>query len=56
MPSADMEQLLIVPTCQHAVMDLVQVGEPIEQEKDKLLEQVGVRWMAVGGGTLAGFR
>lgn len=32
--------LLIVPTCQHSKMDLVQTGEAVEAEKDALLEQV----------------
>eukprot|EP00798_Chlamydomonas_sp_ICE-L_P002363 gene2363-8671_t len=39
LPTADLEKLLVVPTCQKAVMDLVQMGEPVEVEKDKLLEQ-----------------
>eukprot|EP00195_Chlamydomonas_chlamydogama_P015190 CAMPEP_0202889956 /NCGR_PEP_ID=MMETSP1392-20130828/492_1 /ASSEMBLY_ACC=CAM_ASM_000868 /TAXON_ID=225041 /ORGANISM="Chlamydomonas chlamydogama, Strain SAG 11-48b" /LENGTH=136 /DNA_ID=CAMNT_0049573411 /DNA_START=46 /DNA_END=453 /DNA_ORIENTATION=+ len=38
-PKVDVSKLLIVPTCQHAAMDLVQVGEPVDVEKDKLLEQ-----------------
>lgn len=42
LPSADISKLLIVPTCQRAVMDLVQTGEQVEHEKDKLLEQVGL--------------
>ncbi len=32
--------LLIVPTCQHSKMDLVQTGEAVEEEKDDLLEKV----------------
>ena len=32
--------LLIVPTCQHSKMDLVQTGEAVEEEKDALLEKV----------------
>ena len=32
--------LLIVPTCQHSKMDLVQTGEVVEEEKDALLENV----------------
>ncbi len=32
--------LLIVPTCQHSKMDLVQTGEAVEEEKDTLLEKV----------------
>jgi hypothetical protein len=39
-PGVDLEKLLIVPTCQHAAMDLVQTGEPVDEEKDKLLEKV----------------
>ena len=41
LPGADLSHLLIVPTCQRAVMDLVKTGEEVEVEKDKLLEQVG---------------
>lgn len=33
--------LLVIPTCQHAKMDLVQTGENVEVEKDRLLENVG---------------
>ncbi len=32
--------LLIIPTCQHSKMDLVQTGEAAEEEKDSLLEKV----------------
>ena len=32
--------LLIIPTSQHSVLDLVRVGDQIEQEKDELLEKV----------------
>ena len=32
--------LLILPTCQHAKMDLVQTGQLVEDEKDALLEKV----------------
>lgn len=32
--------LLLVPTCQHSKMDLVQTGEAVEEEKDTLLETV----------------
>ena len=31
--------MLIIPTCQHADMDLVQRGERVEDEKDRLLER-----------------
>ena len=34
------EGLLILPTCQHAKMDLVQTGQAVEDEKDALLEKV----------------
>eukprot|EP00245_Coleochaete_scutata_P002668 TRINITY_DN13625_c0_g1_i2.p1 TRINITY_DN13625_c0_g1~~TRINITY_DN13625_c0_g1_i2.p1 ORF type:complete len:181 (+),score=38.00 TRINITY_DN13625_c0_g1_i2:110-652(+) len=42
-PGVDVVDLLIVPTCQNAEVDLVQVGEVIEKEKDRLLE-VFVDW------------
>lgn len=32
--------LLVIPTCQHAELDLVQTGENVEEEKDRLLENV----------------
>ncbi len=32
--------MLVVPTCQHATLDLVQRGEKVEEEKDRLLERV----------------
>lgn len=32
--------LLVIPTCQHAQLDLVQTGEKVEEEKDRLLENV----------------
>uniref|UniRef100_A0A7S0RSJ5 Methylmalonic aciduria and homocystinuria type D protein n=1 Tax=Chlamydomonas leiostraca TaxID=1034604 RepID=A0A7S0RSJ5_9CHLO len=38
-PSVDLDKLLIVPTCQHAAMDLVQTGETVDVEKDNLLEK-----------------
>lgn len=38
----DTTRLLIVPTCQHAAMDLVQTGEKVDVEKDLLLEKVCV--------------
>ncbi|KAH7620857.1 putative Cobalamin trafficking protein CblD [Nannochloris sp. 'desiccata'] len=31
--------LLIIPTCQHSEVDLVQRGERVENEKDRLLER-----------------
>lgn len=39
-PGVDVEDLVIIPTCQHAIHDLVQMGQEIEQEKDRLLEVV----------------
>ena len=41
-PKASLERLLIVPTCQHAEVDLVRTGEAVEGEKDRLLERVSV--------------
>lgn len=42
-PQVDLDRLLIVPTCQHAAMDLVQTGERVDVEKDNLLEKVSCR-------------
>ncbi len=39
------DDLLIVPTRQQAQVDLVRTGETVEDEKDKLLEQVRVLGM-----------
>jgi hypothetical protein len=41
-PDGPLEGLLVVPTCQQAERDLVQTGEKIETEKDRLLERVSV--------------
>lgn len=41
-PGVDLEKMLVVPTCQRSAMDLVQVGEPVDVEKDNLLEKVGI--------------
>ena len=41
LPGVDLSKILIVPTCQRSAMDLVKVGEDVDIEKDKLLEQVG---------------
>jgi len=38
-PSIDLEGVLVIPTCQRSVVDLVQMGEAIETEKDRLLER-----------------
>ena len=46
---ANLDAMLIVPTCQHATVDLVQTGEAIEQEKDFCLERfMEVRGAAAG--------
>ena len=37
----DLSQVLIIPTCQQAGVDLVNTGEKVEQHKDNLLERVG---------------
>jgi hypothetical protein len=39
-PAVNLESMLIVPTCQHAEVDLVNTGERVDQEKDLLLERV----------------
>jgi hypothetical protein len=39
----DLTKLLVIPTCQRAAMDLVQTGEDVEMEKDRLLEQVIIK-------------
>lgn len=39
-PGQDPSSLLIVPTCQNSDVDLVRVGDEIEEEKDRLLEVV----------------
>eukprot|EP00271_Cylindrocystis_brebissonii_P022042 TRINITY_DN8252_c0_g1_i3.p1 TRINITY_DN8252_c0_g1~~TRINITY_DN8252_c0_g1_i3.p1 ORF type:complete len:183 (-),score=18.03 TRINITY_DN8252_c0_g1_i3:787-1335(-) len=38
-PGEDVASMLIVPTCQHACVDLVHLGEAVEKEKDHLLEE-----------------
>lgn len=38
-PGVDVSKLLVVPTCQHAKIDLVNYGDHVENEKDQLLEQ-----------------
>mmetsp|Transcript_12565 Transcript_12565/g.45835 ORF Transcript_12565/g.45835 Transcript_12565/m.45835 type:complete len:173 (+) Transcript_12565:162-680(+) len=37
-PKVDVEKMLVVPTCQHSKLDIVQVGEAVEDEKNRLLE------------------
>lgn len=39
-PDVELEGMLVVPTCQRSDVDLVQMGEAIETEKDRLLERV----------------
>ncbi|KAL4427793.1 hypothetical protein ABPG75_001882 [Micractinium tetrahymenae] len=38
-PGTPLDGMLVIPTCQHAQVDLVQMGERVEQEKDRLLER-----------------
>ena len=38
--SARLAGMLVIPTCQQAGLDLVQMGERVEGEKDRLLERV----------------
>ncbi len=38
-PRAELAGILVMPTCQRATVDLVRVGDEIEQEKDRLLER-----------------
>lgn len=42
-PDQDVANMLIVPTCQKTVVDLVNRGETVEQEKDHCLERF-VKW------------
>lgn len=42
-PGLDLSDMLIVPTCQRSVLDLVQTGEDVEAEKDFCLERF-VEW------------
>jgi hypothetical protein len=42
-PDQDFTDMLIVPTCQKTVVDLVNRGEKVEQEKDYCLERF-VQW------------
>lgn len=39
-PGVDLSSCLAVPTSQRAVMDLVSIGDPVETEKDRLLNSV----------------
>ncbi|EFN59706.1 hypothetical protein CHLNCDRAFT_133264 [Chlorella variabilis] len=38
-PGTSLDGMLVIPTCQHAQMDLVQMGQRVEDEKDRLLER-----------------
>ncbi|KAG1659103.1 hypothetical protein FOA52_013749 [Chlamydomonas sp. UWO 241] len=53
LPGADLSKLLIVPTCQRAVTDLVKTGEDVEKEKDELLEKF-MAWAKKVCGSLEG--
>ncbi|CAG9461946.1 unnamed protein product [Pedinophyceae sp. YPF-701] len=44
-PDRDVTDVLVVPTCQHAVVDLVEFGPEADGEKDRLLERFA-RWAA----------
>lgn len=38
-PDLDLQDMLIVPTCQHTDVDLVNFGDNVEKEKDVRLER-----------------
>ena len=38
-PGLGTDGLLVVPTCQRATLDLVNIGDAVEAEKDALLER-----------------
>jgi hypothetical protein len=42
-PGLDISDMLIIPTCQRSVLDLVKTGEDVEAEKDFCLERF-VEW------------
>ncbi len=42
-PEQDLDAMLAIPTLQHAECDLVNIGEKVDEEKDKLLENVSVK-------------
>eukprot|EP00884_Botryococcus_braunii_P018057 jgi/Botrbrau1/4935/Bobra.0122s0017.1 len=50
-PGVDPKGMLVVPTCQHAKVDLVRVGDAVEGEKDRLLERF-VEWAKAVTGSL----
>jgi hypothetical protein len=39
-PSVNLDKVIVIPTMQCSRQDLVQIGDRIEEEKDRLLEQV----------------
>jgi hypothetical protein len=39
-PDVDVNNIIALPTMQHAMVDLVSFGEAVENEKDRLLEAV----------------
>lgn len=45
-PDQDVTDMLIVPTCQKTIVDLVNRGENVEQEKDHCLERF-FKWAEV---------
>jgi hypothetical protein len=47
-PGVDVSDMLIVPTCQQAVLDLVRTGEKVDTEKDRLLERVRFSCCGIG--------
>ncbi|GBG66435.1 hypothetical protein CBR_g61478 [Chara braunii] len=42
-PGIQTDDLLLIPTCQNAAVDLIRLGDDVAQEKDRLLE-VFVNW------------
>ncbi|KAI3429551.1 hypothetical protein D9Q98_005639 [Chlorella vulgaris] len=38
-PTTSLDDMLVIPTCQQAELDLVRMGEKVEEEKDRLLER-----------------
>jgi hypothetical protein len=49
LPDVPLEGVLVVPTCQRAVRDLVNVGPEVAREKDELLERVRHRIPSCNG-------
>ena len=54
-PQTEVEGMLVIPTCQRSAMDMVQTGERVDEEKDRLLERVGggcvVWWVEFSSGS-----